>query len=702
MRAFAYGLALLLVLGLLISRDALAGPNAGGVLVVHTDDAVPYSAGQWYVGESGFDCGPVEPCPDLGGQSECLARLAGLNSTSGLDGLAAPVLWWVLAAFPADVCPDVSGVVFGMAWDQFNALRFVDWGHTAFLEQAAEGWPSVHAGQGTALVFAEARHEQVFEVYWFAAYAYAPTEVQLTEWAQWGGARFGDSSIVPRLDRIAGLGRLGLNGFLGQNALPGEGACCLLDGTCVPLEAARCAMVGGEPVPGAPCEPDPCSHFVFVLRADGGGDFPDIQEAIDSAEDWDVIELEDGIYTGPRNSGLDLQGKLITIRSRSGNPEACVISCDGRFGFRLENREDYRTRIEGVTIRGASQGIVFGLTSGGTVVDCIVEDSIIDGVYCVGYSDPVFEGCVIRNNDRGIQVRSGANPIFRECRVEGNQNDGATLIVGGGPVLFEDTVFSGNYTTGQGAGIAAVDTPVTLRKCTVAENRGGSGTGGVYSADGVVRLENSIVWGNCGVGYPDGAADIGGTLEFTCACVNPSRVGAIDGNIEYLGDQVFADPEFCAPVGCAVAGGDYSLRRGSPCLASDFTEIGDCGRIGALGAGCGSDPVPSSSIPIPAFAPSLTVLPNPALASVEIRWQLPRFSGRGNAGSSGDTSVVLEVFSPQGRRVWRHEDSSPANGGGIAMWDGLDERGQRLASGVYFVRCTGPELVVNGNVTLVR
>jgi len=49
-----------------------------------------------------------------------------------------------------------------------------------------------------------------------------------------------------------------------------------------------------------------------------------IQDAIDSANDSDTIEVEDGVYTGTGNRNIDFKGKAITLKSKSGNPENCI------------------------------------------------------------------------------------------------------------------------------------------------------------------------------------------------------------------------------------------------------------------------------------------------------------------------------------------------------------------------------------------
>ncbi len=76
----------------------------------------------------------------------------------------------------------------------------------------------------------------------------------------------------------------------------------------------------------------PTAARTWLVHADGTGDAPTIQAAIDSLGNDDHIVLTDGVYSGLGNRDLYNSEKMFTISSLSGDPTACVIDCEGTPG----------------------------------------------------------------------------------------------------------------------------------------------------------------------------------------------------------------------------------------------------------------------------------------------------------------------------------------------------------------------------------
>ncbi len=97
------------------------------------------------------------------------------------------------------------------------------------------------------------------------------------------------------------------------------------------------------------------SGATYVVEPDGSGDFPTIQAAINASSDGDIIELADGTFTGAGNRDVDFTGRAVTVRSQSGDPETCVIDCEGseadpHRGFIFQSDEGPESIIEGITV----------------------------------------------------------------------------------------------------------------------------------------------------------------------------------------------------------------------------------------------------------------------------------------------------------------------------------------------------------------
>jgi len=283
------------------------------------------------------------------------------------------------------------------------------------------------------------------------------------------------------------------------------------------------------------------------------GDYPTIQEGIDAALDGDVVEIADGAYTGALNKNLDFVGKAITVCGASGDPELCVIDCegDGR-GFYFHSGEGADSTVEGIMV------------TNGYVDENFLGDKYGGGVSCLS-SDPTFSNCIIRGNESyGIHANGGgiyctdSSPRLTDCQIEFNEtfsNGGGFYCSDGNPVLVNCAITENRSLSGDGGGIcfylnsnptltdctlmnnvgylyggglSCEDSSLTMANCTISDNSILLSGGGMYCLNSDITLTDCAITGNWTTDkYDDGGggcyfSNTGGTL--TRCMVNENRI----------------------------------------------------------------------------------------------------------------------------------------------------------------------------------
>jgi hypothetical protein len=259
-----------------------------------------------------------------------------------------------------------------------------------------------------------------------------------------------------------------------------------------------------------------CWQHTYVVCPDESGDFVRIQDAIDAANNGDIVELCDAAFIGPGNRDIDFSGKAITVRSQSGDPEACIIDCLGvARGFNFQSNEGPNSVLQGVTIKNGSAD------TGG-------------GISCLGAS-PTILNCVIADCSASIEggglYCQASSPTLTNCLLYGN----AASVMGGAMICYSSD-------------------PV-LTNCTLSGNSSGSQGGGLWLGYADPVLSNCILWGDS----PEEIYLYSGSPLVTYCDIQGGWAG--EGNIDEL-------PRFLA------GSGDFRLFWRSPCIdAGDNTAV---------------------------------------------------------------------------------------------------------------------------------
>jgi predicted outer membrane repeat protein len=322
--------------------------------------------------------------------------------------------------------------------------------------------------------------------------------------------------------------------------------------------------------------PSIASADTWVIRADGTGDAPTIQAGIDSAAVGDTVALASGTYTGSGNRDIDFLGKAITVSSQSGDPDACIIDCEGtdaepHRGFYFHTNEGQSSILSGVTVTNGNEhsggGVLCSSSSPRIQLCRIVENTAFlgGGLYCEGSSLTLLECIFWRNSayqGAGANCEDVSSAAFTGC------------------------VFSENVaTTLGGAVLCGMNSTVTLTRCTLVANGAGGGGAGVDLELSGASLDNTII----AFSSAGDAIQCGSLSGATLACCDiygntgGDWVGCIAGRAGTNGN-FSADPQFCGVQGST----NYFLQSDSPCNAGNHPDGEPCGLIGAFPQGCGT------------------------------------------------------------------------------------------------------------------
>lgn len=465
-------------------------------------------------------------------------------------------------------------------------------------------------------------------------------------------------------------------------------------------------------------------------------DFDDLQVAVDFADAGDTVLVLPGDYDLPTDmfgyGGLQLGDEDIALVSLGG--PAVTVLHTGLVGIRTFGGPG--TRISGLTIRDCTVGLICGAGSSARLDNLVIESCGTDlyaisaqgmGLGCYSGANPLVSNVTFRDNvaiseasQRGAAVycAPGAAPTFITCRFEGNgaveggaiwlqdasptfinsvfasnwaepytdpwnerAGRGGAVYCSGGDPGFQYCVFAGNEARiGEQAGdvyggafyLTGPAAP-SLQNCSFAGNsalaEGHLAQGGAFylNANTAASLASCIVaFGAGGGGFFSPAPET--LLSLSCCDV----VENVGGDFIGVTDPTGSDGNFAAdPHFCDLSGEDLHLAADSPCLP----DGNSCGvQLGALGEGC-----TATTAPEPDAAPAAVVLrnhPNPFNPSTAIQFGLP-----------GQACATLRIFDAEGRAVATPLRSVTLSAGfHTVTWEGRDDTGRPLPSGVYLLR----------------
>lgn len=422
----------------------------------------------------------------------------------------------------------------------------------------------------------------------------------------------------------------------------------------------------------------PASASVFHVPAE----YATIQSALAAASTGDTVLVACGTYyehgLSPRESCL--------IRGEGAGAD-CVIIDAQQQGSCVDTEARY-VRLEHLTLRNGYSSYRGGGVDAGIVpsfVDVVIEDCFAahdgGGISAFGI---VFQDLVLRNNRAqrggglflleysgtshgllavGNEAELGAAIFVQDCMWPNKAElDGLTLV--GNRSTAGEGVLTMSGMEGEWVNWLAISRSI------FADNEGFA----LYcpgSWFNMYDLEDPAGW------------DTDAFVSSSCFWNNSlgDFGGAIDDLTGFYGNR-FEDPRFCTP-----ELGNYALREDSPCLPD--------GNLCRVTMGAISEPCVLTGVETEAGSPAafrVGSFPNPFNPSTQIRFVLPQAA-----------PVTLRIFDIAGRRVATLLDGVRKEAGEQSLlWDGRDEAGQALPSGVYLYRLEAGELRATRKLTLLK
>jgi len=274
----------------------------------------------------------------------------------------------------------------------------------------------------------------------------------------------------------------------------------------------------------------------ITVNADGTGDYPTIQDAINDSSNGDVIILQPGTYTGTSNRDIDFKGLAVTVRSTDPNDPnivaATIINCNGTIvephrGFKFHCGEGPDSVASGFTIINGfapeedqfpAGGAIFCTGSSPTVMCCKITNCTGYGIIWCEDGNPTIRNCTISANwtgwgggirlyesnatiaDCNITDNVGpyvggiscdkSNPTITGCSINNNEGSSGIECFWADPIVTNCTISNNN-----GFGVFVYDGEVTITNCTISDNSSSGITSG-YSRYTKLIIINCTITGN--------------------------------------------------------------------------------------------------------------------------------------------------------------------------------------------------------------
>lgn len=201
-------------------------------------------------------------------------------------------------------------------------------------------------------------------------------------------------------------------------------------------------------------------------NSDINGSFTSIQDAIDQAQDNDLIVIHEGTYYETL-----VVDKPLRIESESGNPDDVVIS-SGNLSLPVIHVKSSNVAIKGVTVTGKEKerpvsgiflddvdncqinnskitnvvdGILAGYSSGNSIQNNVLLSNAFHGIYLINSNDNDLKANCVCNNERGVYLNYSDGNIISNNEVCNNLYYGLALLESGSNEIKNNCLFLNEF-----------------------------------------------------------------------------------------------------------------------------------------------------------------------------------------------------------------------------------------------------------------
>ena len=450
-----------------------------------------------------------------------------------------------------------------------------------------------------------------------------------------------------------------------------------------------------------------------------------LQKAANTVHAGDLVLVANGNYVGFQVTADGTSASRITFRANGNNVVVNARNASTPDNINIEGG-NYVT-VEGFIVDNAPRVGIRAVTATGVVIrNNRISDSGLDGIL-TGYTpliqiiDNVASGSV---QEHGIYVSNSNspadNPILRGNECFDNNQNGVQLNgdcdVGGdgiisGALIENNIVHHNNW---KGFSLISVQNSI-IRNNLIYENGLLAGAGGIHLADqpGCGKPSNNNVVVNNTIHEPriTGIRMTNGSTANTIFN-NLVVASSLSYTIVDEGSGNFIDAasnlKLTSFTGLFVAPGseDYHLAPASSALnrAALTYRSTNAPPVDIDGTNRPQGPLPdvgayeSAVSTAVGDAPGVDVVleqnaPNPFNPSTRIAYVVQ---------SPTAVRVNLDVFDVRGRLVRQLVHERPSTGQVVVAWDGRDDNGQEVSSGMYFYRLVAGPTTITRRMTLLK